>query len=80
MEPYWGPHFFGWMWIFPAIFLVVFLVFLFTFLSRGPGWWMNRDWHRRDTGESAREILDKRFAKGELKKEEYEEMKRVLDK
>lgn len=41
---------------------------------------MNRDWHRRGTGESAREILDKRFAKGELKKEEYEEMKRVLDK
>ena len=29
---YWGPHFFGWMWIFPTIFLIVCLVFLFSFL------------------------------------------------
>ena len=29
--------------------------------------------------ESAREILDKRFAKGEITKHEYEEMKRTLE-
>ena len=81
MEPYWGPHFFGWMWIFPAIFLVVCLVFLFTFLSRGPGrWWANPDGPQRNTAESARDILDRRFAAGELNAAQYEEMKRVLDR
>ncbi len=78
MEPYWGPHFFGWMWIFPAIFLVVCLVFLFTFLSRGPGCWWNPNRHGRNTAESARDILDRRFASGELNKEQYEEMKRSI--
>jgi putative membrane protein len=80
MEPYWGPHFFGWMWIFPAIFLVVCLVFLFTFLSRGPGRWWAPDGPRRNTAESARDILDRRFAAGELNAAQYEEMKRVLDR
>ena len=28
--------------------------------------------------ESARDILDKRFAKGEITKEEYQEMKKLL--
>lgn len=78
MGSYWGPHFFGWMWIFPAIFLIVCLAFISAFLFRGPGWWLNRDSGRRDRGESARDILDKRFAKGELTKEQHEEMKRVL--
>ena len=75
---YWGPHFFGWMWIIPAIFLIVCLVFLFTFLFRGPGWWGGRHWHRADNGESARDILDKRYARGEITKDQYEEMKRTL--
>jgi putative membrane protein len=79
MDPtYWGPHFFGWMWIFPVIFLIVCLVFLFTFFSRGPGCWGGRHWHRHDGGESARDILDKRYAKGEIAKDQYEEMKRDL--
>ena len=78
MEPYyWGPHFFGWMWIFPVIFLIVCLVFLFAFLFRGPGGWGGA-WHRRDEAESARDILDKRYARGEITKDQYEEMKRAL--
>jgi len=30
--------------------------------------------------ESAREILDRRYARGELTKEQYEEMKRTLER
>jgi len=79
MDPYyWGPHFFGWMWILPAVFLIVCLVFLFSFFFRGSGCWGGRHRHRHDNAESARDILDKRYAKGEIAKDQYEEMKRVL--
>lgn len=78
MDPYyWGPHFFGWMWIFPAVFLIVCVVFLFTLFSRGFGCW-GAHRHRHGSGESARDILDKRYARGEIAKDQYEEMKRDL--
>ena len=80
MEPYWAPHFFGWMWIFPATFLIVCLALMFAFLFRRPGCWMTRDSGARERGESARDILDKRFARGELTKEQHEEMKRALER
>ena len=77
MDPnWWGPHMFGWMWIFPFTFMIICMIFLFAFLFRGPGWfWGHRDHASR---ESAREILDRRYAGGELTKEQYEEMKRNL--
>ena len=77
MDPnWWGPHMFGWMWIFPFTFMIICMIFLFAFLFRGPGWfWGHRDPASR---ESAREILDRRYAGGELTKEQYEEMKRNL--
>ena len=79
MDPYyWGPHFFGWMWIFPVTLLVICLGFLFVFLFRGPASWSRGPWHIQDRGESAQEILDRRYARGEITKEQYEEMKRVL--
>ena len=80
MEPYWGPHVFGWMWILPATFLIVCLALMFTFLFRGPGCWIHRNSGARASGESARDILDKRFARGELTKEQHEQMKRVLER
>jgi uncharacterized membrane protein len=46
---------------------------------RGPWWgWRGDDQGRR--GQSAREILDQRFARGEITKEQYEEMKRALER
>lgn len=65
----------GFMWIFPLLFFIVLLVFLF----RGPGWF----WRDRGGGdnkrESPREILDRRYANGEITKEQYEEMRRTLE-
>ncbi len=78
MDPYWwGPHMFGWMWIFPVGFVVVCLFFLFAYLFRSPGSLCGRG-ERRDFREAAREILARRYASGEISAEQYEEMKRVL--
>lgn len=70
---WWGP--FPWMWIFPLLFLVVMLLFLF----RGVGWPGCGGRRTRDREESAREILDRRYARGELTREQYQQMKKDLE-
>ncbi len=69
----WGM--FPWMWIFPLAFLVIMLVFLF----RGGGWPMSGGRNDRDTGPSARDILDRRYVQGEISREEYLQMKKDLE-
>jgi len=80
-----GPEYFwgGGMWIFPLIMLTVMLVFVFLMCGR-RGFrppWMDRRGHGQGEGqesESALDILKKRYAKGEITKEEYEEIKKDL--
>lgn len=76
MDPYygWWWHGFGLMWIIPLGFLIVLAILL---LRGGPGYWF-RGYDRGEGRESAREILDRRYASGEISKEQYEDMKRVL--
>ena len=69
---YWMGHGFGFMWIFPLLFLAVFVFFM-----RGNMFGQNNS--QNTTNETPREILDKRFAKGEINKEEYEDMKKTLN-
>lgn len=70
-ESWWG-HGFGFMWIIPLIFLVVFLFIMREMFGRSA---MGCGSHRDNSThhESARDILDKQFAK-----EVYEEMKKTL--
>jgi putative membrane protein len=77
MEAWWWPHMWAWMWVLPLTFLVLCLIFLLAYLFRGNGFFCGRR-DRRMLGEAAREILDRRYASGEISKEQYEEMKRVL--
>ena len=66
--PIWNG--FHWWWIIP----IVMMVFCFLMMRRGTGCMMGR----RRFNESAREILDRRYASGEIGKEEYEEKKRHI--
>jgi putative membrane protein len=64
---------FHWWWVIPIAMMV--LCFL---RMRGRRGCMVREVRSPQAGESAREILDKRYALGEISKEEYDEKKRDI--
>jgi putative membrane protein len=64
---------FHWWWVLP----IVMMVLCFIMMRRHRGGMTG--WSRpRHVAESAREILDKRYASGEISKEEYEVKKRDI--
>ncbi len=82
-----GPEYF-WMhgmWFFPVVMPIVMLVVLvlviFLIFGRGgfrPPWHDQGHYEDRPSSESALEILKKRYAKGEITKEEFEQMKKDI--
>ncbi len=72
-----GPwDWFPWMMIFPLIFLVCVIVMLvLVFRGSGP-MCAGRGPHPKD--DSAREILDRRYARGEINQEEYQRMRKEI--
>ena len=92
--PWWHEgHSHSFWWIFPLMFFI-FMIVIFIFMTRrgcmGCMWrnWMMgrsdfRDASKRNWGEhsdSAQEILNKRYARGEIDKQEYEEKKAAIAK
>ena len=72
--------FFSFWWVFPLLMFIVCI-----FMMRGKKTPMMCGFGSRDTdnrkiniSDSALDILDKRYASGEIDKEEYEERKRTL--
>jgi putative membrane protein len=75
----WG----GIWWIFPIIMFIVMVIFFFLRSGRKgfrPPWMQGSDRdHRESTdSETPLEILKKRYAKGEINKEEFDQMKKDL--
>ena len=72
----------GGMWFFPIIMFGVMIIFFFLFFRRGgcrPPWWNPGEHHREDgQADTAIEILKKRYAKGEITGDEFEQMKKVI--
>jgi putative membrane protein len=78
---------FDWWWIFPiAMMIIMFALCFFMMRGRagrtmcGPSFRTagNSLWKGRS--ESASEILDKRYARGEIGKEEYEQKKKDIER
>ena len=72
-QPYgwwpWPP--FGWFLFIPLFFLAFFALRLFWWgLWGGSGWYLHED--------SAMQLLRERFARGELTREQFEQMRRDL--
>jgi uncharacterized membrane protein len=74
------PCVFSFWWIIPIVMMI-----LCFFMMRGRRWTMmsgfgpcNRNWHQAKGTESAMDILDKRYASGDIEKVEYEERKQTL--
>ncbi len=78
---WWGPPWFGGMPFFPILMMIAVIVVCFVLMSammRGMG--MQPPWRRfaGETGKTARDILDERYASGAIDKAEYEAKRRDL--
>lgn len=71
-----------WMWIFPVLLLAGLLLFL-GIIVRGLGSFRcgmrENDEKKEPPGDTPKEILDRRYARGEITREQYLEMRKDLE-
>ena len=76
-EQFWSAG----MWIFPVIFLTILLGVVYLIFARTRQPWLNSSGQpeRPSRSETALQILSKRYARGEMNREEFLEMKKDLE-
>lgn len=66
----------GWWFLFPLFWILLIVGLIFLCRRRGP-WGYYR--YHRPRRESAAELLERRFAEGEISGDEYRERRSILD-
>ncbi len=75
-----GSFWFGYVWMGIGMILLMFM-FLFILYLFGENRPLNRQGSRRQTSGSAIDILDRRYARGDISREEYQDKKaEILDR
>jgi putative membrane protein len=67
---FYDHHFIGMHWIWWIFIIAIILLVVFNVIPYRP---------TADAGEDAFDILKKRFARGEIEREEFEERKKILE-
>ncbi len=68
-----GYGYSAWDWLFMFLMMLAFIVIAVAAVR-----YFIREWHSGASHESALDVLKKRYAKGEIDKQEYEEKKKEL--
>lgn len=66
---FYNHHFIGMHWIWWVVLVTVIILLLFNVIPYRP---------KRNSTEDALDILKKRFARGEIEREEFEDRRRIL--
>lgn len=74
----WGFMPFGWIFMIAFWGLIIWVFFTWMRGSRENGHMCGHDHDGHEKDESSLEILKERYAKGEITKKEFEEMKKVI--
>jgi putative membrane protein len=91
---WWGPHW-HWFWIVPFLFMIMMIVCASRMIRRAREWrrdpghprgWMPPGWCKPGHEsmpcwwtETPGRILDRRYTRGDITKEQYEQMKRDIE-
>jgi putative membrane protein len=73
-----GFGFGPWGWVIMILFWGLVILGVFWLIRSILSGWANYSPHRSDTGPNAREILDRRYAHGEIDRKQYEVIKKDL--
>ncbi|WP_335965497.1 SHOCT domain-containing protein [Galbibacter sp. PAP.153] len=74
----WTEHWMNGMWVFPFIMIIVMLFVVFMIFGRGgfrPPWSNNDNYYSNKPKETPLDVLKKRYANGEISKEEFDKIK-----
>lgn len=74
---YWGGLSGGWLMVIPMLLIPFLVIWAIVALARGDSWSGDRSAVMH--GESALELLRRRYARGDISKQEFEEKRRGLE-